>query len=69
MAIVPINGKFEGWRPLLAHIMDDDSVEHLVIATFCSDGAMKIAHFEATREQLAYAALVIGREAIQQQEY
>lgn len=65
MAIVPIKGKFEGWRTLLAHIMEDDTVERLVIVTSCTDGSMKSAHFEMTREQMAYAALVIQQNALE----
>jgi len=64
MAIVPIKGKFEGWRALLAHVMEDDEVEHLVIVTTTKDGSMKSAHFEMTREQMAYAALIIQRNAL-----
>lgn len=64
MAIVPIKGKFEGWRALLAHIAEDDTVERLVVVTSCSDGSMKSAHFEMTREQMAYAALIIQQNAL-----
>lgn len=64
MAIVPIKGQFEGWRALLAHIMEDETVARLVVVTSCSDGSMKSAHFEMTREQMAYAALIIQKNAL-----
>lgn len=64
MAIVPLKGKFEGWRALLASVMENDDIEHLVLVAAHKDGSMHSAHFEMTREQMAYAALIIQRNAI-----
>ena len=64
MAIVPIRERFEDWRALLAHIMEDDDVEKFAIVTIRKDGVCGAAHFEMTREQMAYAALKLQMMAM-----
>jgi hypothetical protein len=65
MPVVPIRGRFESWRALLASIMEDDDVERIAIVTSCKDGSMKFAHFEMSREQMAYASLIMQMQALE----
>jgi hypothetical protein len=65
MAVVPIRENFEGWRALLAHVMEDDEIERFVIVTIRKDNTISSAHFEMTREQTAYAALLLQRNALE----
>lgn len=65
MAIVPIREKFEGWRALLAHVMEDDEIERFVIVTVTKSNEMRSAHFEMTREQTAFAALLLQKNALE----
>jgi hypothetical protein len=64
MAIVPLRGHHENWRSLMGEIMEDDGVCKLVIVTFKTDGNAAIAHFEMTRAEMAYAALLIQEQAM-----
>lgn len=61
--IVPIRGKFENCSAFLHHIANDESVTHFAIVTFDKEGDGHFAHFEMTRERLAYAALIIAERA------
>jgi len=64
MPIVALRGKFENWRALVAHVMEDDEIANLVIMTFSKDEEIKMAHFGMSRERMAYAALWLQRAAI-----
>lgn len=65
MSVVPIRGAFEDWRALLSHIMEDDQVEHLAVLTKRKDGSVYAAHFQCTREEMAYMSLVLARNAFE----
>lgn len=61
--IVALKGKHENWRSLLASIMEDDAVSSFVIVTMSKDDDVGFAHFQMTRANLAYAALLIQEKA------
>ena len=65
MSIEPIRGKFEDWRALLGKVMEDDEIEHLVIVTFRKDEAFSVAHYECTRQEMAFASLVLAQTALE----
>jgi hypothetical protein len=65
MSIEPIKGHFEDWRALLAKIMEDDEVEHLVVFTFCKDGSVRQAHHKCTRAEMAFAGVMIAKSALE----
>lgn len=62
--VVPFGKRFENWRALLAHVAEDAAIEDFVIVTSDKEGQMGFAHFNMSRERLAYAALVIQRKAL-----
>jgi len=66
MTIEPLRGSFENWRALLGHIMEDDDVERFVIVTLKKDGTMWTAHFEMTIAEIAYAALLLQKKAMEE---
>lgn len=63
MAVVPITGKFENWRAMLAHVMELDDLEHVVVLATHSNGATGHASFECTRGELAWFSLVLAEMA------
>lgn len=65
MTVVPMRGRYEQWRALLGEIMEDDSVEHLVVVTFGKDGTVKSGHYECTREEMAFGALLLQKKAME----
>jgi len=67
MTIRPIRGRFENWRALLAVIAEDDDVENLAVITVSKDGVMKCAHFEMTREQMAFASVLLAKRCIDEE--
>lgn len=58
--VVAIGGKHKSVPSLLSQAMADTTIQNVVIATFHDNGDCEVAHFECTRQQLAYASLAIG---------
>lgn len=58
--VVAIGGKHKSVPSLLSQAMADPTITNAVIVTFHENGESEVAHFECTRQQLAYAAFAIG---------
>jgi len=63
--IHPIKGHFTSWRALLASVMENDDIERLCMITIHKDGSMHSCHFEMSREQTAFAALILQKNALE----
>jgi hypothetical protein len=64
--IVPIRGKFHTARAALASVMDDDTVESFVMVCVHKDGNTSQIHFEMESRTMAWAALLIGQWALEE---
>jgi hypothetical protein len=61
--VVALGGKHKSPSSLLSQAMADPTVKNVVVFTFHDNGESEVAHFECTRQQLAWASLSIGRMA------
>jgi hypothetical protein len=61
--VVALGGKHKSVSSLLSQAMADPTVKNVIIMTFHDDGACETAHFECTRQQMAWASLCVGRMA------
>lgn len=62
--VVALGGKHKSAPSLLSQAMSDETITNVCIVTFHDNSDSEFAHFECTRQQLAYASLVIGRHAV-----
>lgn len=58
--VVALGGKHKSVPSLLSQAMADPSIKNVVIVTFHENGDCETAHFECTRQQLAYASMAVG---------
>jgi hypothetical protein len=63
--IVPLGGAHKSAQSLLAEVMNDQNVQRVVLVTFKEDGATGLAHFQCTRQEMAWASLLISNAAIE----
>ena len=62
--IVALGGKHKSASSLLAEIMNDQACKRVVLMTFDGDGNAGFAHFECTRQEMAFASLAIAKHAM-----
>ena len=63
--IVPLRGYHEGVKSLLGEMMEDDQIDHIVLVTFNKDGTSGVCHFDVTRKEMAWAALLLQNFALE----
>ena len=61
--VVALGGKHKSVPSLLSQAMADPTIKNVCIVTFHENGDSETAHFECTREQMAFASLAMGRMA------
>lgn len=62
MKIAPLRDRFENMQAFLAHIAEDDDATAFVGCVMRKDGSMVPVHFNATREQMSFAAAMWLRQ-------
>ncbi len=55
--VVPIKKGFENPRALLAHVMEDEDIERLIVFTLSKDDVLSSAQFNMTYEKIAWIAV------------
>lgn len=63
--IVPLHGKHQSVKSLLAEMMGDDEITSVVIMGFTDDGNTKFAHYGVVRKDMAFAACVFSQQAVE----
>lgn len=61
--IVPLGGRHQSARSLLAEIMNDPELEKVVLVAYQRNGDSMVAHYQCTRAELTFAAATIERFA------
>ena len=62
--VTALGGKHKTVSSFLSQAMADPTITNVAILTFHDNGDSEFAHFECTRQQLAFASLVIGKHAM-----
>ena len=63
--VVAIGGKHRSVPSLLSQAMADSTIKTCCLITFHENGESEIAHFECTRQQLAYASVIMANFALE----
>ena len=63
--VVALGGKHRSAQSLLAEMMVDEEIKSCVVMGFTADNVSRFAHFDVTRQQMAYAACIFQSHAVE----
>lgn len=64
--VVALGGKHKSVSSLLSQAVADETVKNVIIMTFHENGDYETAHFECSRQQMAWASLCVSRMAFEE---
>jgi len=64
--IVALGGAHKSVFSMLAEMMGDPNIKRAIVFGFDDSGNMQWCHFEVTRKEMAYAAAVAMRHAVEE---
>ena len=62
--VSPIGGTHRSPQSFFAEFMNDEDIEHCVVVAILKNGKSRIGKFDISRAELAFAALLIQHEAL-----